>query len=89
MCRRWVRFLVDGMPDYEDGGHSSDVGWIITDRNVSLAAGSKPKWPRYELESPMNIVFDPNASTHVESDTYRKEDLDFLVGKYRDGTLRS
>jgi hypothetical protein len=52
-------------------------------------AHSQLKWPRYALESTMNIVFDANVFTHVEPDTYRKERVDFLVGKFRHGTLQS
>jgi hypothetical protein len=35
----------------------------------------------------MNIVFDANVSAHIETDTYRKEGVDSLVGKFEDGTI--
>ena len=37
----------------------------------------------------MNIVFDANVSTYIEQDTFRKEGVDYLVGKFVDGKLHS
>lgn len=37
-----------------------------------------PSWPKYEVEDPRDFVFEVNVTSRVESDTWRKEGIDFI-----------
>lgn len=42
-------------------------------RNASV-----PLWPRYKGDDPRDFVFEVNTTSRVESDTWRKEGIDFI-----------
>lgn len=37
-----------------------------------------PAWPKYRVEDPRDFVFEVNGTSKVESDTWRKEGIDFI-----------
>jgi hypothetical protein len=41
-----------------------------------------PVWPSYTLTDANNIVFDANVSNYIETDTYRKDGIDYIIDKY-------
>lgn len=45
--------------------------------NITVGNASVPTWPKYELDTPKNVVWNSNMSW-VESDTWRKEGIDFI-----------
>ncbi|PSN69927.1 alpha/beta-hydrolase [Corynespora cassiicola Philippines] len=49
------------------------------------------QWPRYDLRSPQNIVFDANVTSLVftEPDTYRSEQIEYLNSKMFNLSLES
>ena len=48
-------------------------------------------WPKYSLDNPQNMAFDVNVSSiaYVEPDTYRTEQIEYLIGKFWGGELGS
>jgi len=73
MDSSWVSFVADLDPNsWRVGG-----GWN----------GSEAMWPKYSVESPMNIVFDANVSSYAEIDTWRAEGIKLInennAGVYR------
>jgi acetylcholinesterase len=46
-------------------------GWTGRDAAV-------PDWPAYDLENPMNMVWDANVTTYTEPDTFRAEGIKIL-----------
>lgn len=59
MDASWISFVYDQNPNSFRTGKSNG-GF----------AGMKP-WPRYDLDSPQDFVFDANVTSHPEPDTYR------------------
>jgi len=59
--RAYVNFVVSGDPN--GGSRSNSTGL--------------PRWPRYSLEAPTNMVLNSNGS-FVEADTWRKEGVAFI-----------
>lgn len=47
-----------------------------------IAAGCV-NWPKYTLDSPMNIVFDANVTNvaYEEPDTYRAEGIAYIIDR--------
>ncbi|PQE03600.1 carboxylesterase protein [Rutstroemia sp. NJR-2017a BBW] len=45
--------------------------------NLTVGNASVPTWPKYQLGAPKNVVWNSNMSW-VESDTWRKEGIDFI-----------
>ncbi|PQE26620.1 Carboxylesterase protein [Rutstroemia sp. NJR-2017a BVV2] len=45
--------------------------------NITVGNTTVPTWPKYELGAPKNVVWNSNMSW-VESDTWRKEGIDFI-----------
>ncbi|KAI7016238.1 hypothetical protein KC355_g4057, partial [Hortaea werneckii] len=65
--RAYASFVWEGQPNGALGVTGGDDG------NVT----GLPLWPRYELESPKNIVLNANGSW-VEADTWREEGIAFI-----------
>jgi hypothetical protein len=40
--------------------------------------GSEDLWPKYEVQSPRNLVFDANVSSYAEQDTWRAEGINLI-----------
>ncbi|TVY83757.1 Lipase [Lachnellula suecica] len=59
--------------------------WVsfVHDGTPDYEGCTGPKWPKYTLDSPKNIVFDANVTTSVEPDIYRKETVDYFIGKFK------
>jgi carboxylesterase type B len=36
------------------------------------------KWPKYSVKDPKDFVFEANVTSHIESDTWRREGIDFI-----------
>lgn len=64
MDSNWVSFVHDLDPN----------SW----RKTSSWQGAEDLWPVYDLDNPQDLVFDANVTSHVESDTYRKEGIDLI-----------
>lgn len=43
----------------------------LNPNNWSGRNGSIPAWPGYDNSNPLDLVFDANVTSFVESDTYR------------------
>lgn len=70
MDSSWISFIHDLDPNSFRNDQSSYV--------KSFLSGSE-KWPRYDVENPLDYVFDANVSSHAEPDTWRKEAIQFLI----------
>jgi acetylcholinesterase len=51
-------------------------GWVGRDTNV-------PAWPAYSVQSPMNMVWEANFTSHTEPDTFRAEGMDILNANWK------
>jgi hypothetical protein len=58
-----------------------DSNWIsfVHDLNPNAWRGAwdgdEDLWPRYEVNNPMNMVFDANVTSHSELDTFRERGM--------------
>lgn len=59
--------------------------WVsfITKHDPNFNGVTDVAWPVYELHAPQNMAFDVNISSiaYVEPDTYRAEQIDYLIAK--------
>jgi carboxylesterase type B len=51
-------------------------GWVGRDATV-------PAWPAYSVESPMNMVWEANITSHTEPDTFRAEGISILNANWK------
>jgi hypothetical protein len=62
-----------------------DSSWISfihdLDPNAwrSVWNGTEALWPKYDVAKPRNIVFDANATSYAEDDTYRSAGMKLIV----------
>ena len=61
---------------------SSDWISFITAGDVNAWKGrgtlGVPKWPKYEVKTPRDYVYDANVTSYVEADTWRAEGIDLI-----------
>lgn len=69
MSRMWAHFVATGNPNFG----TSQV------KNLGV-----PQWPLYS-DGLKDIVFDAERGSHVEVDDYRKEGIDYLIERYKQG----
>ena len=50
--------------------------WVGRDATV-------PAWPTYSVESPMNMVWEANITSHTEPDTFRAEGISILNANWK------
>ncbi|KAJ4305772.1 hypothetical protein N0V90_001304 [Kalmusia sp. IMI 367209] len=41
-------------------------------------SGEEEDWPVYDVDNPLDFVFDANVTSHAEADTYRKEGMELI-----------
>ncbi|KIV99395.1 uncharacterized protein PV09_08938 [Verruconis gallopava] len=70
MDSSWVSFIHDLDPN----------AW----RQTYKWNGTEEMWPRYDVNNPLDFVFDANRSSYAEPDTWRKEGID-LINNYNVG----
>ncbi|KAH7380581.1 carboxylesterase family protein-like protein [Pyrenochaeta sp. MPI-SDFR-AT-0127] len=64
MNSNWVSFVHDLDPNV----------W----RETFSWNGTEELWPKYNVSNPLAFVFDANASSYAEADTYRKEGMELI-----------
>lgn len=64
MCSNWVSFIHDLDPN--------------TWRESYSWPGAEALWPKYDVDDPLDFVFDANVTSYVEQDTYRKQGIDLI-----------
>jgi carboxylesterase type B len=64
MNSNWVSFVHDLDPN----------AW----RKTYSWKGAEGMWPKYDVNNPMDFVFDANVTSYAEPDTYRKEGMDLI-----------
>ncbi|KAI9700164.1 MAG: hypothetical protein M1820_006946 [Bogoriella megaspora] len=77
MSRSWASFVYDGQVD----------GWVGRDGFAFGNQTTVESWPKYELESPRDIVWDVNRTSFVEPDTLRAEGIK-LINQYAEAYRR-
>ncbi|KAH6691142.1 Alpha/Beta hydrolase protein [Leptodontidium sp. MPI-SDFR-AT-0119] len=67
--------------NYTNLSHNIGKAYIsfVHDHNPNTSRGNStlPHWPKYDLDTPQNMVLNSNQ-TYVEPDTWRKEGIDFI-----------
>lgn len=71
----YVSFVNNLDPNHDSIGHDGAKAKRYGTENVTPL--QLPQWPKYDLESPMNMVLNASGS-YVEADTWRKDGIDFL-----------
>ncbi len=51
-------------------------GWVGRDTNV-------PVWPAYSVQSPLNMVWEANITSHTEPDTFRADGMNILNANWK------
>ncbi|KAI8937076.1 hypothetical protein NX059_006294 [Plenodomus lindquistii] len=64
MSSSWVSFVHDLDPN----------AW----RENNAWHGAEGLWPKYDVEDPLDFVFDANVTSYAEQDTYRKEGMELI-----------
>lgn len=70
MNSNWISFVHDQNPN----------AW----RESYTWNGAEEMWPAYDVESPMDFVFDANVTSYAEPDTYRKEGMELINARALD-----
>lgn len=81
MSRMWVSFITTSDPNYNGGMYfpaSQDFGSFS-----NCVVATCKRWPAYSVDKPKNMAFNVNASSvaYVEPDTYREEQIEYLINK--------
>lgn len=64
MDSSWISFFHDLDPN----------SW----KSVAAWNGTEEDWPLYDVNNPLDYVFDVNVTSHAEPDTYRKEGMELI-----------
>lgn len=72
MSRMWVSFITTGDPNGSGGK------WIIRQLDIANDPVPSATWPKYNLNTPKNFVFDANVTSFVEDDFFRAEAISYL-----------
>lgn len=84
MSRMWVSFITTSDPNY-NGGMYSPVSHAESSSSDCVVATCK-RWPVYSVDEPKNMAFNVNTSSvaYAERDTYRTEQIEYLISKLWD-----